>query len=92
MDPGSRERRHLAFRQEFIDWQIWIAEEDNLPRKIVITYKEQPGHPQYTAFLKNWNLSAQTSDSAFVLTPPAQAKKTAFASPVPATQPASAEK
>jgi hypothetical protein len=80
---------HLAFRQAAVDWQIWVEQGDNpLPRKIVITFKESPGHPQYTAFLSNWNLSAETPDSAFAFKPPAGAKEVEFA---PATtQPAAA--
>jgi hypothetical protein len=73
---------HLAFRQAGVDWQIWIEEgEKPLPRKVVITFKESPGHPQYTAFLSNWNLSAETPDSAFVFTPPAESKQVEFAPP-----------
>jgi hypothetical protein len=82
--------RHLAFRQEFVDWQIWIDQDEKLPRKIVITYKEQPGHPEYTAFLSKWNLSSEAPDSAFELTPPAGATKTTFAAPT--TQPAAGGK
>jgi hypothetical protein len=77
---------HLAFRQESVDWQIWIEDGDRpLPRKVVITFKESPGHPQYTAFLSNWNLSAETTDATFALAPPAGAKQVDFA---PTTQPA----
>ena len=59
-----------------------------MPRKIVITFKESPGHPQYTAFLSNWNLSADIPESAFAFTPPAGSKQVEFAPP--ATQPAAA--
>jgi hypothetical protein len=62
---------HLAFRQEGIDWQIWLEDTDQaLPRKIVITYKDLAGEPQYVAFLDKWNLSAQIPDSTFTFTPP----------------------
>jgi hypothetical protein len=84
--------RHLAFRQEVVDWQIWIDESSNLPRKLVIIYKEQPGDPQYTAFLSNWNLSANVPDSQFTFTPPPSATKTEFAAPSATTQPAAAGK
>lgn len=80
---------HLAFRQSAVDWQIWIdAGEKPLPRKVVITFKESPGHLQYTAFLNNWNLAAESNDAAFTFTPPTDAKKVEFA---PATQPAGAK-
>jgi hypothetical protein len=79
---------HLAFRQPSVDWQIWIEEGARaLPRKIVITSKDTPDHPQYTAFLSDWNLSAKIDDAAFTLKPPADAKKVDFA---PSTQPAAA--
>lgn len=63
---------HLAFRQEMVDWQIWIADGDSpLPLKVVITYKEQPGDPQYIAFYDNWDMTAAYDDAAFeVVLPP----------------------
>jgi len=82
---------HLAFRQSFVDWQIWIEDGDKaLPHKVVITFKDQPAHPQYTAFLSEWDLSAAIDDAAFTLKPPAGATKVDFApAPTPAaTQPA----
>jgi len=67
---------HLAFRQEAIDWQIWIEDSDQaLPRKIVITLKEQPGHPQYLAVIDKWNLTPDAADSAFEFAPPVGAKR-----------------
>jgi hypothetical protein len=77
--------RHLGFRQESVDWQIWIDDSTNLPRKLVITYKEQPGHPEFTAFFNKWNLSADAPDSAFAFKPPADAKRADFAEPNAAT-------
>ena len=41
---------HLAFSQDTIEWQIWIdAGEKPLPRKLVISYVQEPGEPQYSA-------------------------------------------
>jgi hypothetical protein len=80
---------HLAFRQDIVDWQIWIDPATKLPRKLVITYKEQPSHPQYTAIFTKWDLNANTPDSAFTFTPPAGATKTDFTAPT--TQPAPAQ-
>jgi hypothetical protein len=73
--------RHLAFRQESVDWQIWIDTGTSLPRKLVITYKEQPGHPEFTAFFDKWNLSADAPDSSFEFKPPPEAKRAEFAEP-----------
>jgi hypothetical protein len=68
---------HLAFRQEGVDWQIWIQESDPpVPRKLVISYTELPGDPQYIAFLDDWNLNATVPDAKFRFTPPPGAEKT----------------
>ena len=74
---------HLAFRQEAVDWQIWVDEgERPLPRKLVITYKETPAQLQFTAYLNNWNVSAELPDDRFTFKTPAGAKKIDFAKPV----------
>jgi hypothetical protein len=67
---------HLAFRQNAVDWQIWIEDSDKpLPRKLVITYKSLPGQPEFIAFLDEWNLSPELPDEIFVFTPPTGATK-----------------
>jgi hypothetical protein len=74
---------HLAFRQEGVDWQLWIEDNSDrpLPRKIIITYKETPAQLRYTAYLNDWNLNADLPDSKFTFTPPEGAKKVDFARP-----------
>jgi len=60
---------HYAFRQDDIDWQIWIAQGDApLPLRYVITSKNEPGEPQYMASLK-WDTSAKPDDGVFTFTP-----------------------
>lgn len=60
---------HYAFRQEGLDWQIWIAQgEAPLPLRYVITTTSVPEHPQYTANL-SWNTAAQPDPAAFTFTP-----------------------
>ena len=66
---------HIAFSQENVDWQIWIGQSDQLPRKIVIDFKTRPGRPQYVALLSDWNLDAQFAPAEFTFTPPAGAEK-----------------
>jgi hypothetical protein len=67
---GGTKCHHLAFRQDVLDWQVWIdAGEKPLPRKLVITYRETPGQPQYIAFLDKWDLSPQIDDSMFDFKP-----------------------
>jgi len=57
---------HLAFIQKDIDWQIWIEDGKQLvPRKIVITYKNVPESPQFSAVLSEWDLDAHLPDTLF---------------------------
>jgi hypothetical protein len=73
---GQTKCHHLAFRQEGIDWQIWIEDTDRaVPRKVVITYKELPGQPQFIALLDEWDLSADLPDATFNLAVPSGYKR-----------------
>ena len=67
---------HIAATQKNIDWQIWVDSGD-VPRlrKIVITYKQQPGAPQYTAVLKSFNEVPQFSEGTFNFKAPEGARK-----------------
>ena len=57
---------HLVFSNDRIDWQIWIkAGADPEPKKIVITYKTLPGHPQYSATFQSWEFNPTQPDSQF---------------------------
>lgn len=73
---GDHTCHHLAFRQELIDWQIWIdAGKTPVPRKLVITYKQEPGHPQYQATMDDWELSPALSPGQFEFRPAPGAKR-----------------
>jgi hypothetical protein len=62
---------HLAFSQQTIDWQIWIEQGPHpVPRKLVITYKQEAGWPQYAARLSNWNFLPRLSEHYFQFHPP----------------------
>lgn len=72
---GATPCHHLLFRQENLDWQIWIdAGKQPLPRKLVITYTTQPDQPQYTATIDDWDLAPAVSAETFTFAPPAGAK------------------
>jgi hypothetical protein len=73
------ECHHLAFRQEDIDWQIWIEKSETpLPRKFIITSKWLTGAPQFTALLTDWKVSAQLNDTLFTFLVPNNAEKIEF--------------
>ena len=50
---------HVSATQAGIDWDIWIAKSDSLPRKFVITLTDRPGNPQVVGELSDWNLAPQ---------------------------------
>ena len=76
---------HLAFLQETIDWQIWIEDGPRpVPRKLLITYKDEPGSPQYTARLSGWDFHPRISDGWFEFRPPVGADQIEF---LPVTDP-----
>lgn len=61
---------HYAFRQDGLDWQVWIQFGDYpLPRKLVLTTLTDEARPQYVATF-TWNLAPSFNDEAFVFVPP----------------------
>lgn len=72
---GGSVTEQYAFRQEGVDWQVWIeAGEKPLPRRLVITTTDDPAHPQYASTL-TWNTSAALKDAAFTFVPPKDAHR-----------------
>lgn len=70
---------HYAFRQDGVDWQLWIQQGDYpLPRKLVITTTSDEAHPQFSSVM-TWNLAPSYNDAAFKFVPPADARKIVFA-------------
>jgi hypothetical protein len=68
--------QYIAFGNEKIDVQLWVQDgAEALPRKLVITYKQEKTQPQYTAIFSNWKLNPKFPESTFAFTPPAGASK-----------------
>ena len=65
---------HILLANENVDYQVWI-EDGAVPilRKILITYANQPGAPQFAATLTGWNFAPRLPDLAFTFTPPVDA-------------------
>ena len=62
---------HLAFTQTNIDWQVWIENGPRaVPRKFVITYKDEPESPQFTAIFSDWDFTTNLPDFVFQFEPP----------------------
>ncbi|WP_422506965.1 DUF2092 domain-containing protein [Stenotrophomonas sp. GZD-301] len=66
-----------AFQQDQVDWQIWIATATSLPRKLIITSRDDPALPQYRADLR-WDTRTPVASTAFHFTPPADASRIAL--------------
>ncbi len=82
---------HLAFTQDNVDWQVWIQDGPQpLIRKFVITHKNEPGAPEFTALIRSWNMSDRISDSNFVFEPPRGALKIQMRKDLPEQQPQNA--
>ncbi|MFP2924352.1 DUF2092 domain-containing protein [Pyxidicoccus sp. 3LG] len=73
---------HLAFRGDEVDVQLWIEDGPRpLPRKYVVTSKEDPQAPQYSVVLSDWDLTPRLSDAQFTFQPPSDAMKVSFLAP-----------
>jgi hypothetical protein len=70
----------FAFRFPDTDLQIWIKAGDQpLPQRVVITYRDSPGQPQYKAQFSNWDLSSVLPDKLFKFVPPEGSRQIIFA-------------
>lgn len=70
---------HYAFRQDGLDWQVWIQMGDYpLPRKLVLTTRTDEARPQYVATF-TWNLAPSFNDAAFTFAAPKGAGRVQFA-------------
>jgi hypothetical protein len=66
---------HYAFRQEGVDWQVWIQLGDYpLPRKLVIRTLTDDARPEHTSTL-SWNLAPSYNEAAFTFEPPPGAQR-----------------
>jgi hypothetical protein len=69
---GVRCRHFFFIQPPDMDVELWLEDnEQALPRRVVITYRSLPGHPDFIAELSDWNFSIHTPDSEFEFTPPA---------------------
>jgi hypothetical protein len=81
---------HIAGWTDTVGFQAWISAGDQpLPLRIVITYKDAPGQPQFRAQFSSWNLAVEPLDSVFTFTPPADATRIPFAVAMPRMAPGS---
>ncbi len=70
---------HLLLSNQNVDYQIWIEDSARpVPNKIVITYVNEPGQPQFTAILSGWDFAPRLPDLVFEFAPPIDADEIEF--------------
>jgi hypothetical protein len=73
---GGVECEHLAFRDQDVDWQLWVQVGDKpIPCKYVITSKAVGMAPEYTLMIRSWKTDVPVDETAFSFKPPEGAKK-----------------
>jgi hypothetical protein len=71
---------HVTGSTGVVDFQAWIADGDSpLLRRLVLTYKNDPGQPQFWAEFSNWNPRPRLAKDRFAFEPPANSKQIVFA-------------
>jgi hypothetical protein len=78
-DVGGTDCEHLALRREHHDVQVWIK--PGAPPhlcKLLFTYTNEPGSPQFMAIFSDWNFSPKLRDTFFEPELPDGAVKAAF--------------
>lgn len=77
---------HLAVRADEADYEIWIATgERPLPQRIVVTYRQALGQPQFAANFSSWNLAADLPDALFAYQPAEGAERVRVTPPAEGT-------
>jgi hypothetical protein len=63
--------RHLVFSQPpGIKLELWLeANDQSLPRRLIVTYRSLPGEPNFVAEFSNWNFTVDPSDAEFRFEP-----------------------
>lgn len=70
---------HLLLATDAVDVQLWVAQGDEPEfRKVVITYRDAPGAPQYAALISDWDFTSEIDDAVFKFDPPEGVRQVAF--------------
>jgi hypothetical protein len=73
------ESHHLLITNDYVDVQLWVAQGDKpLIQRIVITYREEEGQPQFRAHFLDWDMSPGNVDGDLKFSPPEDAEKIRF--------------
>ena len=71
---------HIAARTARSDFQVWIQDgKQPLPLRIVMSYPDEEGQPQFRADFSQWNLAPRFDKATFKFNPPPDARQIVFA-------------
>lgn len=60
----------IAARTDSVDFQVWIRDgSEPVPLRVVISYRGEPGQPQFRAQFSNWQLKPRFDKQTFVFKP-----------------------
>ena len=64
--------RHLVFSQPpGIELELWLeANDQSLPRRLIVIYRTLPGEPNFVAEFSDWNFTVHPANSEFQFEPP----------------------
>jgi hypothetical protein len=84
---------HLFFFQPpGIELELWLEKsEQALPRRLIVTYRDLPGQPNFIAEFSDWNFNIHPSDADFTFQPPPGAEQVALTPEAPTAKPAKAK-
>jgi hypothetical protein len=71
---------HLIFAQPpGIELELWVAkDQQSLPRRLIVTYRNLPGEPNFIAEFSDWDFAIHPADADFAFHPPAVATEVAL--------------
>lgn len=72
---GGVECHGLALGGKTADAELWVAVGDQLPRKLVATFKGRPGRPRVRIRFVHWDMAAPAAGKQFTFPPPTGAEK-----------------
>jgi hypothetical protein len=76
---------HVAVRGDTVDMQVWVSDgAQPVPLRIVLTYKLEPGQPEFRAQFVDWNMAPMITDATFKPEIPPGAHKIQFAAQIAA--------
>ncbi len=69
--------RHLVFSQPpGIELELWLeANDQSLPRRLIVIYRSLPGEPNFVAEFSDWNFTVHPPDAEFKFEPPEGAEQ-----------------